>query len=172
VDIATTLLFIFILSEKKNKFLDTSLNITIKNTKLSSAFTLITFLVGELLITKEIESPTRLENFPELDTTSFNNLKTYTMQNLNTKNEVNLSENQSVLLYLIVDTVCKCMVNETNLILEKRAMYFMEIDAEEYKQVRMSYLFYAQNFISEMNQKFEKSSLFQETRAKLIENFN
>jgi hypothetical protein len=133
------------------------------------AFSLISFMVGEvILIEKALVSPIDLKLFPEINPESFLDLKKKQFQILEEDSTaIELNEEESLLLYLLVDIVCRCFVSEANLFLEKRANDVMSIDKEEYKAVRLSYIHFAENLISDINHKFEKSTKFADARDRL-----
>lgn len=142
--------------------------ITITKNKLSMAFSLITFMVGEVLfIEKAIACPVDVNKFPEINEDDFLSLKQKQLEILNKAEKVVLDEEESLLLYLLVDIVCRCFVGDANIFLEERAAQIMEIGKEEYKQVRHSYIHYAQSLITEINNKFDKSTKFIDARARL-----
>ena len=89
------------------------------------------------------------------------------MGHIATKDEIKLNVEESLLLYLIVDMVCKCFVSDANVVLRKKAKENMEIGIEEYKQVSLSYIHYAQSLLQEMNQKFDGNPTFDDVHDKL-----
>lgn len=141
--------------------------ITIQKSKISHAFALISFMVGELIFENSIEAPVNIENYAGLDSEHFRSLRIKMMHDLNTKNEVVLNIEESILLYLIVDMVCKCFVSETNIVLKEQAQQQMNIDEKEYSQVRLSYLHFAQSLLEEMNTKFGEVPEFEVVIDKL-----
>ncbi|MBL4624697.1 MAG: hypothetical protein JKY42_06115 [Flavobacteriales bacterium] len=141
--------------------------ITIQKTKISQAFTLISFMVGELIFDGTVEAPVQVSRYPNLDKDHFHDLRAKMMSDLATKKEIMLDVEESLLLYLIVDMVCKCFVSDANVILREKAEENMEIDAEEYKQVSLSYIHYAQSLLNEMNEKFDGDPTFDDVHEKL-----
>jgi len=141
--------------------------ITIEKSKISQAFTLISFMVGELIFDGTIEPPVKVSKYPNLDRDHFYELGTKMMGHIAMKDEIKLNVEESLLLYLIVDMVCKCFVSDANLVLREKAKENMEIGTEEYKQVSLSYIHYAQSLLQEMNQKFDGNPTFDDVHDKL-----
>lgn len=141
--------------------------ITIEKNKVSQAFTLISFMVGELIFDGTIDAPVEVSKYPNLDSDHFHDLRTKMMNDIATKDEISLTVEDSLLLYLIVDMVCKCFVSDANIILREKAQENMEIEAEEYKQVSLSYIHYAQSLLNEMNEKFDGNPTFDDVHDKL-----
>ena len=144
--------------EKKKKLTP---GVSIKKSNVSLAFTLITFMISDLIfIEKLIPLPFDLKSYDELDKEHFSHLKNKMLVTLQTKDAVHLSTKESILLYLLVDIACKCLVGDTNILLQEKARENMEIEEEEYHQVRRSYIHYAQSLIKEINENFEGNDLF------------
>ncbi|MDA9563247.1 hypothetical protein N9R81_01070 [Flavobacteriales bacterium] len=141
--------------------------ITIQKSKISQAFTLISFMVGELIFDGTIESPVVVDKYPNLDQEHFHDLREKMMREIASKEEIELDVEESLLLYLIVDMVCKCFVGDANVILREKALENMEIGAEEYKQVSLSYIHYGQSLLQEMNTKFDGNPSFDDVHDKL-----
>ena len=141
--------------------------ITIEKSKISQAFTMISFMVGELIFDGTIKPPVKVSKYPNLDRDHFYELRTKMMGHIATKDEIKLNVEESLLLYLIVDMVCKCFVSDANVVLRKKAKENMEIGTEEYKQVSLSYIHYAQSLLQEMNQKFDGNPTFDDVHDKL-----
>lgn len=125
-------------------------------------------MVGEIVfIEQAIKSPVNLEQFPEVNESDFLDLKDKQLSILKEAEEVELDEEESLLLYLIVDVVCRCFVSDANTLLEERALTIMDIGPEEYNKVRHSYIHYAQDLLGEMNTKFSKSEKFKDLHDRL-----
>ena len=124
-------------------------------------------MVGELIFDGTIEAPVDVSKYPNLDPEHFHQLRDKMMADINSKEETALNVEESLMLYLLVDMVCKCFVGDANAILRQKAQENMEIDADEYHKVSLSYIHYGQSLLNEMNEKFDGNPTFDDVHEKL-----
>ena len=135
--------------------------ITIHPTSTGNAFSMISFMVGELVyIYKTIDPPVDITKYIGLNEKTFKNLQNKVLSALHSKEVVNLNFEESMLLYMVIDLSCKCLVDKINLSLKELAIPSLEISGEEYDKLRINYLRYAESFIQTINEKFEKNAAF------------
>lgn len=155
-------------SEGTTKAREKKPGLTIYNTKTSTAFAMISFMVGELMyVYDSIEPPIDLSVYKELSTDSFNRLKVKIFKNHKSHELISLSLAESIQLYMLVDLACKCLVSDTNMELKNMAIESLDVDEEEYGQLRINYLRYAQSLIEKMNDKFKDNREFASATAAL-----
>ncbi len=142
--------------------------ITVYHSQTSAAFMLITFMVGDLLLVyKTLSPPVDLNIYDGLDEKKFNALKNKVLKNQASGEFAHLNLNESIFMYMLVDMVCKCFVDEVNETLKKLAIENVKISEEEYEQLRINFLRYGQSLIEKMNEKFENNESFCEMQEKL-----
>lgn len=142
--------------------------ITVYHSQTSAAFMLITFMVGDLLLVyKTLSSPVSLEFYAGLDDKKFIELKNKVLKNQASGEFSHLNLQESISMYLLVDLVCKCFVDEANETLKELAIENVKVSETEYEQLRINFLRYGQSLVEKMNEKFEKNEFFCGAVAKL-----
>lgn len=142
--------------------------ITVYHSQTSAAFMLITFMVGDLLLVyKTLEAPINLNVYNGLDEKNFNGLKNKILKNQASGEFAHLNLIESIHMYMLVDMVCKCFVDEANETLKNLAIENVKVSEEEYEQLRINFLRYGQSLIEKMNEKFEKNEVFCKALGKL-----
>lgn len=140
---------------------DTPSGLIIKKTKVSMAFSLITFMVGELIFVEEsITPPVDISLYEGLNRQTFKTNSEKVLKILEDCEEIQLNMEESIFLYMIIDLACKCMVNDANESLQKFAMKNLDIGNKDYDKARMSYLQYAESLIKKMNMQFKSDVRF------------
>ena len=135
--------------------------ITVYYSQTSAAFMLITFMVGDLLlVSKTLASPVNQDEYYDLDEKSFVGLKTKILQNQAKRQFSHLTMRESIRMYVLVDLVCKCFVDDANETLKTLAINNVNVSAEEYDQLRINFLRYGQSLVETMNKKFASNELF------------
>lgn len=142
--------------------------ITVYHSPTSAAFMLITFMVGDLLfLYKTVSFPVNLSIYKGLDSEKFNELKIKILRNQATGKYTYLNISESITMYMLVDLVCKCFVDDANETLKGLAIENVKVSEEEYEQLRINFLRYGQSLIEKMNEKFETNKIFTEALAGL-----
>ena len=153
------------MSDSKNEKIE---GLTIRKSRVTSAFLLISFLVTEqVFIDKTIQSPLRVEKNDGLDEDSIMKLKGRVFRALEEGESVYLAFSDSLVLYLLIDIACKLFVSDTNMVLKDMAQTNLDIDADEYQKVRESYLHHGQALLTEMNEKYAEQPEFKKTLKNL-----
>jgi hypothetical protein len=144
--------------------------ITIFNNKTSLAFSLISFMVGELiLIHKSVATPIDMSIYSKLNPDSFNLLRSSFFQKQDNEKYIHLNIEESIIMYMLIDLTCKCFVNETSTELEKLALSTLDIDSEDFSRLSQNYIKYGQKLIEKMNEKFNSNELFTQSLKGLRE---
>lgn len=142
--------------------------IILKNTRVSIAFSLITFLVGDLIFVSGFINPSKTTSPDEkMESEEFHLLKKRIFDGLGEKKEILLDLDTSILFYRLIDVVCKCMVEDANDLLKELAEQNLDIVNEDYERVRNSYLKYAQLLIRKMNEEYKDNPGFMEVISRL-----
>ena len=142
--------------------------VSVFHSQTSNAFMLIAFMVGDLLLVdKTILAPVTLNFYAGLNEKSFVNLKNKILKNQSDGEFSHLTLGESIYLYMLVDLVCKCFVDDTNETLKSMASQNLKISEVEYEILRMNFLHYGQSLIEKMNEKFESNEVFCDFRTRL-----
>ena len=137
------------------------MGLSIKQSRISQSFSLITFMVCELIfVEKSLSPPTNLKHYPDLSEDDFNTLRDKVLNITNRGEEVELDIKESIRFYQLIDLTCKCMVNDADDVLRDLAQKNIDIEADEYEKVRNNYLKYAQSLLDKMNKKFNGKKEF------------
>lgn len=135
--------------------------IILKKNQLSRAFLLIGFMVGDLyFLEKKISVPNSLGLPIDFSKKDYQALKKTAFVGFETQPLFSLSKKDSFRFYQLVDLVCKCFVSSANDTMRNMAFHNMKMEEEEYYQVRVSYIHYADKLLQEMNEKFKEETEF------------
>lgn len=142
--------------------------ITVYHSQTSAAFMLIIFMVGDLLfVYKSLAPPVNLNIYNGFDEDNFNALKNKILKKQASGEFSHLNLTESIYLYMLLDVVCKCFVDDANETLKDLAINNVKISEEEYEIMRMNFLRYGQSLIGKMNEKFAANEIFRGALAKL-----
>ncbi len=145
--------------------------ISVFQSQTSEAFMLIAFMIGDLLIVNgALQGPKDFQLYKGLNKKSYSDLKRKIFQPRQAGEHSNLTINESIHLYMLVDIACKSFVDDTNETLKKLAIENVKISEDEFEILRMNFLRYGQLLIEKMNRKFEKNELFVQSKKNLFKN--
>ncbi len=135
--------------------------ITVFYSQTSSAFMLITFLIGDLLfVNKSLSAPVNMNVYEEMNQKTFNDLKNKILKNQENGEITHLNLRESILMYMLVDASCKCFVDDMNETLKTLAIQNVKVTEEEYEKLRINFLRYGQSLVEKMNEKFQGNEIF------------
>lgn len=142
--------------------------VSVFHSKTGDAFMLIAFLVGDLIfINKIITPPVNPSVYDGLNETSFSSLKNKILDDRNERELTHLTLRESISLYMLIDVVCKCFVDDENEKLKALAVENVKIEEEEYNILRINFLRYGQSLIKKMNEKFSRNKIFSQALSKV-----
>jgi len=137
------------------------MGLTLKPSRVSQAFSLITFMVCELIfVEKSLPPPINLESYSNLNENDFNTVRDKVLNITDGEEVIELNIEESTRFYQLIDLTCKCMVNDEDDVLKDLAQKNIDIESDEYEKVRNNYLKYAQSLLDKMNKKFSGQKVF------------
>lgn len=142
--------------------------ITLHASNVSRAFTLICFMVADVVfINKTINNPLRALKTVQITEKDFLKLKEKVLKILNEKGKINLSFKETLQYYILIDMVSRCFVTDKNLVLEAMAGENLDMSKKEYFDTRKSFLHFAEIIVAKMNEQYQEFSEFKELQKEM-----
>lgn len=135
--------------------------ITVFQSSHSTGFALVTFLISDLFFVYDaFNPPVDLAVYKNLNLKEYNMLKKKVLSSQLKTEIVNLSLQESIYLYMLVDLCCKTLVSDLDVQLRELSKKNLKLTDEQYDNITRLYLQFAEALINRMNIKFKDNELF------------